>query len=257
MQCRPFGYQECGIPKEWSERTCENVQWQNCRSLLGYEIANTWGSAFVPANMDANVTDLTLRSMVDAIVDNDAVSFTTLLKVSPLVATVSFSGGATREHPSSSFIESIGHYIYSGDTALHFAAASYRQNLAIQLVAAGANVRAKNRRGAEPLHAAAFGSPGSTWWNPEAQASTIVYLIEAGADANARTMDGVTPLHCAVRTRCASAVKALLEHGADPAIRNKNGSTAMQIASRTTGRSGSGSAEAKMEQQQILRLLQR
>jgi hypothetical protein len=70
-------------------------------------------------------------------------------------------------------------------------------------------------------------------------------------------MDGATPLHRAVRTRCASAVRALLDHGADPTIRNKNGSTAMQLALRTTGRGGSGSPEAKIQQQEILLLLQR
>ena len=87
------------------------------------------------------------------------------------------------------------------------------------------------------------------------QATTIVRLIEAGADPNAQNMDGATPLHCAVRTRCAGAVRALLDHGSDPAIRNKNGSTALQLALRTTGRGGSGLPEAKAQQQEILLLL--
>jgi ankyrin repeat protein len=139
---------------------------------------------------------------------------------------------------------------------LHFAAASYRLNMADKLIKAGANVRAKNRRGSEPLHAAAFGSPGSPRWDPAAQAAIIVCLIEAGADPNAQNMDGATPLHRAVRTRCAGAVRALLDHGANPAIRNKGGSTALKLALFTTGRSGSGSPEAKTQQQEILQLLQ-
>jgi hypothetical protein len=69
-------------------------------------------------------------------------------------------------------------------------------------------------------------------------------------------MDGATPLHRAVRTRCAEAVRALLDHGANPAIRNKNGSTALNLALHTTGRGGSGSPEAKAQQQAILLLLQ-
>ena len=121
---------------------------------------------------------------------------------------------------------------------------------------AGANVRAKNRRGSEPLHAAAFGSPGSPRWDPAAQAATIASLIEAGADPNAQNMDGATPLHRAVRTRCAGAVRALLDHGANPAILNKNGSTGFRIwALFMTGRPGSGSPEAKAQQQEILLLL--
>lgn len=205
--------------------------------------------------MDAKISNLALRSLVDAIVENNTALFSKLLAASPSLAYSSFTEGATRQNPIPSFIAAIGHYIYSGDTALHFAAAAYRQAMARQLVEAGANVRARNRRGAEPLHAAAFGSPGSPGWDPAAQASTIVYLIQAGADPNASNRDGATPLHLAVRTRCASAVQALLNHGANRAIRNKNGSMAIDLASRTTGRSGSGPPEAKLQQQEILQLL--
>ena len=210
-------------------------------------------------NMDGGTLEQSLRRLVDAIVAHDEALFSRMLAQSPsTLATASFSHGANREGPNPSpyFIKELGHYIYSGDTALHFAAASYRQKMADRLIQMGANVRAKNRRGAEPLHAAAFGSPGSQSWAPAAQAATIVSLIQAGADPNAQNVDGATPLHRAVRTRCAGAVRALLDHGADPAIRNKNGSTAMQLALHTTGRSGSGSPEAKAQQKQILLLLQ-
>lgn len=209
--------------------------------------------------MDAATSDQSLRRLVNAIVDNDGARFSELMSgSSSALATASFGQGATRQGPSASacFIKEIGHYIYAGDTALHFAAASYRHKMADQLIKAGAHPRAKNRRGAEPLHAAAFGSPGSPSWDPTSQAATIVCLIEAGADPNAQNMDGATPLHRAVRTRCAGAVRTLLDHGADPAIRNKSGSTAMQLALHTTGRSGSGSPEAKDQQQEILLLLQ-
>jgi hypothetical protein len=197
-----------------------------------------------------------LRQLVDAIVANNVALFSRLIDESSELATATFAQGATRQGPRPNFIEEIGHYIYSGDTALHFAAAAYRPKMADRLVKAGANVQAKNRRGSEPLHAAAFGSPNSPRWDPAAQAATIVHLIEAGADPNAQNMDGATPLHRAVRTRCAGAVRALLDHGANPAILNKNGSTAMKLALYTTGRPGSGSPEAKAQQQEILLLLQ-
>jgi ankyrin repeat protein len=199
-------------------------------------------------------SEQSLRKLVDAIVANDGALFSKLIDRS--LATASFSQGATRQGSSPSFLKEIGHNIYSGDTALHFAAAAYRHKMADKLIKAGADVRAKNRRGSEPLHAAAFGSPGSPRWDPASQAATIVCLIQAGADPNAQNMDGATPLHRAVRTRCAGAVSALLDHGADPAIRNKNGSTALKLASFTTGRPGSGSPEAKTQQQEILLLLQ-
>ena len=135
------------------------------------------------------------------------------------------------------------------------AAAAYQTHIAAELIAKGADVRARNRRGAQPLHYAADGGPDSPGWNPSAQAKIIAELIRAGADPNAPDISGVGPLHRAVRNRCAAAVKALLDGGADPQATNKSGSTPMLLASRNTGRGGSGSAEAKAQQKEILRLL--
>ena len=122
------------------------------------------------------------------------------------------------------------------------------------LIAMGADVRATNRRGAQPLHYAADGVPGARSWNPDAQAATIASLIEAGADPNAIDKSGVMPLHRAVRTRCAAAVRALIDGGADPRGRNKSGSTPMDLATGNTGRGGSGSPESKAQQEEIVRL---
>ena len=145
--------------------------------------------------------------------------------------------------------------VYEGDTALHAAGFSYDLVMARELVERGAAVLAKNRRGAEPLHAAVMGVPGSPPWDPTAQTAVILYLVEAGADPNAAAVGGVTPLHRAVRNRCSAAVQALLSAGADPHLENDHGSTAFDLAHLTTGRGGTGSAEAKAEQRTIIELL--
>ena len=200
-------------------------------------------------------SDLALWKLVETILAGDAAGVPRLLAASPPLATACFETGASRQSAKSYFLDQIGRYVYAGDTALHIAAAAYQTEIVRTLIAAGASVRARNRHGAEALHSAAVGAPGSRAWNPSAQAATIVCIIEAGADPNAIDKSGVTPLHRAVRTRCAAAVRTLLECGADPARKNKSGSTPMLLAIHNTGRGGTGSPEAKSQQQEILRLL--
>src|SRR2546421_11715150 len=50
---------------------------------------------------------------------------------------------------------------YEGDTALHAAAFAYDLEIAGDLVTRGADISARNRRGAEPLHAAGIGAHGT------------------------------------------------------------------------------------------------
>jgi Ankyrin repeats (many copies)/Ankyrin repeat len=200
--------------------------------------------------------DVALRELVVAIGAGDGAEVSRLLAVSPELAKASFQSGATRQSEENYFLDDIRRYIYQGDTALHIASAACRPEIVCQLIANGADVRAKNRHGDEPLHAAAVGSLGSSYWIPTAQTAVIAALITAGANPNAVNKRGVSPLHVAVRTRSAAAVLVLLEHGADPNAKNKSGSTPMLLATLNTGRSGSGSAEAKAQQQEILRLLE-
>lgn len=145
--------------------------------------------------------------------------------------------------------------VYEGDTALHAAAFAYDVGIARDLVACGADVRARNRRGAEPLHAAVMGGPGAVTWHPPRQRAVIEYLIDAGADPNAVALGGITPLHRAVRNRCSAAVETLLRAGADPRATNKRGSTPGDLTRWTTGRGGAGSSAAKSELRIIIDLL--
>ena len=192
-----------------------------------------------------------LLDFINVVIDGDVDEVSRRLDRNQALATTPSDVGATRQKSSNFFYGGIAHYLYAGDTALHMAAAAFRQPVVALLIAHGANCRAKNRRGAEPLHYAA----DANRWDPIAQAETIEYLISVGADANALDRSGVSPLHRAVRTRSLAAVRALLDGGADPRRPNKAGSTPLHLAVQTTGRGGSGSPQAREQQAGIVRLL--
>jgi ankyrin repeat protein len=188
---------------------------------------------------------------VRLVVDGEVDQVSRRLASSPALATMASDEGATRLNAESFFFAGINHYFYSGDTALHMAAAAFRRQVAELLVARGADCRAKNRRGAEPLHYAA----DANRWDPARQAEMIVYLLSIGADPDALDNSGVAPLHRAVRTRSLAAVRALLDGGANARQPNRSGSTPLHLAVQTTGRGGSGSPLAREQQAGIVRLL--
>jgi ankyrin repeat protein len=180
--------------------------------------------------------------------DTDRVS--RRLSAAPTLATTATPIGASRQEATVFFFKSISHYLYGGDTALHMAAAAFSRPMAELLMTHGADCRARNRRGAEPLHYAADGRR-----DPRAQAGVIEYLISMGAEPNAVDKTGVAPLHRAVRKRSLAAVQTLLDGGADPRQPNKSGSTPLHLAVQNTGASGSGSDEAHQQQAEIIKLL--
>jgi ankyrin repeat protein len=199
--------------------------------------------------------DNALLALFDVIASGDDLEIAQRLDSSRDLGVCPIHVGASRQDAETYFLGAIRHYVYSGDTALHIAAAAHRRELAESLVTRGADVRARNRMGAEPLHYAADGSPGAEHWDPVAQRDVITYLIEAGADPNALDKSGVAPLHRAVRTRSSAAVSALIENSANPLLMNKKGSTPLHLAVQNTGRSDSGSESAKDEQGRIIALL--
>jgi hypothetical protein len=188
---------------------------------------------------------------VQHVLNGDIEDLSRRLAASPFLATAQAEVGAERQAESEFFFTDIAHYLYAGDTGLHMAAAAFRYPIAELLVSHGADCRAKNRRGAEPLHYAA----DTNYWEPTSQARTIEYLVSVGADPNALDRSGVAPLHRAVRTRSLPAVRALLDCGANPRATNKSGSTPLHLAVQNTGRTGSSSEHAHQQQAGIIRLL--
>ncbi len=146
---------------------------------------------------------------VRLVIDGHIDSVRGRLRVSPVLSTMSTTVGAVRQESTPCFFDSIRHYLYAGDSAFHMAAAAFRRPMAELLVAHGADHRAKNRRGAQPLHYAA----DANRWDPQSQADVIAYLLSIGADPNAVDASGVAPLHRAVRTRSDWAVESAVGWG--------------------------------------------
>jgi len=199
--------------------------------------------------------DSVLLAFFAAIGTGDDREVIRLLDEVPALATRPVRVGATRQDPESYFLPAIHHHVYAGDTALHVVAAAHRRRLASAVVARGADVRARNRRGAEPIHYAADGNSGAICGEPNGQHELITYLVAVGADPNAKDNSGVAPIHRAVRTRSSNGVRALIEAGANLLLMNRSGSTPLHLAVQNTGKAGSGSGTAKDEQRRIIALL--
>ncbi len=90
------------------------------------------------------------------------------------------------------------------------------------LVAAGADVAARDRRGGTPLHEAASGD----WGN----ATAIRTLLALGAEPDPTDSGGVTPLALAAGSAELACVELLLAAGADPRHADKGGDTPLDAA---------------------------
>jgi hypothetical protein len=192
-----------------------------------------------------------LLELVRLTIDGDVGEVSSRLRATPALATMALPVSAKVQQPKEPFFTEICHYMYGGDTALHMAAAAFSRPVAELLVSHGADWRAKNRRGAVPLHYAADGNRSA----PLAQADVIEYLISVGTNPDEVDKSGVAPLHRAVRTRSLAAVRALLDGGANLRQPNKAGSTPLHLAVQPTGASGSGSDQARHQQAEIINFL--
>lgn len=130
-------------------------------------------------------------------------------------------------------------------TPLHFAAIDNQRELVDLLLAAGADLNARDDE---------FNMTPIGWANEKGHMDMVDYLRSAGAEmdlysavaygliaevkqllkedvsqVNARNHYG-TPIHEASLWGHVDVLKLLLEHGADPNLRNKHGDTALEIA---------------------------
>ena len=104
--------------------------------------------------------------------------------------------------------------VFGRNTPLHFATIYSWDGMVTVLLAAGAEVDARDLQGETPLHWAAGRNR-----NP----AVVAELVEAGADLNARDGDGNTPLHASRRNTNPAVPLLLLELGADSILVNDSG----------------------------------
>ncbi|HEY2818396.1 MAG TPA: ankyrin repeat domain-containing protein [Casimicrobiaceae bacterium] len=140
----------------------------------------------------------------------------------------------------------------NGDPLLFIAArAGYRATVDV-LLAAKANVNAKNRFGDTPVMVAALNGQleivrrlrmqgaelEPRGWTPLIYAATgghdavVTYLLDQGANINGQSPNGTTALMMAVRESRGSTFDLLLRRGADVQRRNENGASALDWAKR-------------------------
>ena len=143
----------------------------------------------------------------------------------PLITLVARSGSAAvfevlmKHKPKLSLADA------SGYTALHFAAMNRRSDFIRPLMAAGADIGAKDKQNKTPLdYAIMYRAYGG---------QDVTGLLLAGVkDVNAPLPGGQLPLHIAARLGYADTAKILLQRKARPAAKDKQGHTALEIAMR-------------------------
>ncbi|HRI72740.1 MAG TPA: ankyrin repeat domain-containing protein, partial [Polyangium sp.] len=130
-----------------------------------------------------------------------------------------------------------------GFTPLHMAVIDRKEEVVKVLLAAHADVEAKDAHGRTPLHWGPFayrpqevhiymdiGGPHETEHVDPGAAKAINLLLDAGAKINAVDDEGDTPLHEAARLGSVRGAQALLARGAKTNAKNNAGETPLSIA---------------------------
>lgn len=124
----------------------------------------------------------------------------------------------------------------AGRTPLHYAAVDNKLDDVNALIAAGAEIDAREETGDyTPLMFAA---------QNDDNIEVVRALVEAGAELNLTNRKGETPLFIATASpgyngaRGAEIIRYLLDHSADPYIAKENGSTAISFIKRVKDQFG-------------------
>jgi ankyrin repeat protein len=153
--------------------------WSRLMAVLGAAlVSSVWA--------DGAVTQVVAHKapLVEAVRDHDSANALQLLRDGP------------REASRQSAVD--------GTTALHWAVYNDDAEMVDRLLAAGADVNARNDYGASPLSQAAV----------VGNATVIKRLLAAGADVDSANADGQTALMVVARSSNIDAAKLLLKHGA-------------------------------------------
>ena len=110
----------------------------------------------------------------------------------------------------------------NGWTPLHWAAAQDTPEIIAAILDAGMPVDPVDADGRTPLHLAA-GEKGT---------ANLATLLDAGAAIDARNQSGETPLHLASMQATSSEIAVLLAAGAAVDVRNRSGETPLHLAAR-------------------------
>ena len=121
-------------------------------------------------------------------------------------------------------------------TALHYAALHWSGEVAQVLIAAGADIEAKDDQGVTPLHyACEDGKPSKAVMLTQGQVyvpppNVVQVLIDAGADIEAKDDMGGTPLFVASDRGMCMLAKILVKAGADACGTDNTGTTCLTLA---------------------------
>ena len=131
-----------------------------------------------------------MTTLLTAIVDDDLPLVRKLLKTDRELA-------VERVQKAVLYQSGIFHWLYVGDTALHLAAAGYRETIVRALLAAGADPNAAaNHRRSGPLHYAADGYIVGPAWDPKSQVKTLRTLLKGTPALTIWRATRMAPRHC-------------------------------------------------------------